>query len=52
MRQKCVTCGDFKYCNDDTGECTDCLQDKLDLEEWLPENGYEDEETEEEDDVE
>lgn len=44
MRQKCEECGDFKNCNDD-GICFDCLQDKYDLEEWLPEDGYEEDES-------
>ena len=47
MRQECEECGDYKNCNDE-GVCFDCLQDRADLEEWLPEDGY-DEESDDED---
>lgn len=45
MRRTCEECGDYKTCNED-GICYDCLQDRYDLEEWQPEDGYE-EDTEE-----
>lgn len=37
MRQKCDICGEFKSCNDEA-ECFECVQDKYDLEDWLPED--------------
>lgn len=37
MRQKCDICGEHKQCND-KDECFDCVQDKYDLEDWLPED--------------
>ena len=45
MRQTCEECGDYKTCNDE-GVCFDCLQDHFDLEEWLPEDGYDEEDLE------
>jgi ribosomal protein L32 len=44
MRQKCEECGDYKHCNEDS-ICFDCVQDRQDLQDWLPE----DEEDESED---
>jgi len=46
MRETCQECGEFKSCNDD-GICFECLQDKADLEDWLPEDGYDDSSEEE-----
>jgi len=37
MMQKCEECGDYRHCNDG-GICFDCLQDRSDLEDWLPED--------------
>lgn len=48
MKQKCDECGDYRDCNDE-GICFDCLQDRFDLEEWLPEDEEADEEAEPED---
>lgn len=49
MRQTCEECGDFTDCNED-GVCFNCLQERHDLEEWLPEDGYDEEEVEEDED--
>lgn len=43
MREKCEVCGEYENLNEDD-VCFDCIQDKLDLEDWLPEDGYGDEE--------
>jgi NMD protein affecting ribosome stability and mRNA decay len=43
MKQKCEECGDYKDCNDD-GVCFDCIQDRFDLEDWLPEHEEQNEE--------
>jgi hypothetical protein len=44
MRKKCEECGDYKFVNDDD-ICTDCKQDRIDMEDedWLPEDDMEDE---------
>lgn len=39
MRRKCDICGEHKQVNDDN-ECPDCIQDRWDLEDWVPEDGY------------
>jgi rRNA maturation protein Nop10 len=48
MRQKCEECGDYTECDDDS-VCFNCRQDQYDLEEWLPEDGYDEESEDEED---
>ena len=42
MRSKCEVCGDYRAVNNE-GVCYDCLQDELDLEDWLPEDDDEEE---------
>jgi hypothetical protein len=56
MRQKCDVCGEYLLCDDD-GVCGGCRQDEVDLEDvqkeelvdWLPEDGYDDSDEDEED---
>lgn len=48
MRETCQDCGEFNSCNDD-GICFECVQDRADLEDWQPEDGYDEEDFEEED---
>ena len=43
MRKKCCICGEHKQCNEDN-ECFECVQDKYDLEDWLPEDDSDEEE--------
>lgn len=45
MRQKCEECGEYALCNED-GVCYGCIQDRYDLEEWLPEEESEEDEVE------
>ena len=50
MREKCEECGEYKMCTDDS-VCFDCVQDRRDLEDWVPEDGF-DEDDSDEDEVE
>lgn len=45
MRQECELCGEHQNCNDD-GVCYGCLQDQYDLENWVPEDGFDEEDLE------